>query len=254
MILIVVAWQARWEFSRLPSPSLAVGTTIGRVTPLTPPPTVRGERRWPMAAAVVACGLMRVFLPEDFRVGGDSLTIGYCLVLLALLAVLIIGDPGRIDRQRPWLRATSLIIIALITLTNAISALRLIIGILVGAPFDSAQQLLWIGALIWATNVLTFALWYWDLDAGGAAARASGDDRHHKSFVFPEMTHSTFVPAGWYPQFVDYLSLSFNTALAFSPTDVSAIRRWAKVLMIIESLESLALGALVLARAVNILN
>lgn len=205
-----------------------------------------------MAAAIVACGLLRMLLPEDFRLNG-WITSGYLLVLIALLAVLIIGDPGRIDRQRPWLRATSLTIISIITVTNAISAVRLIIGILTGAPFDSAQQLLWIGAIIWATNVLSFALWFWDLDAGGAAARAAGDDRHRKSFVFPEMTYSSLVPSGWYPQFADYLALSFNTALAFSPTDVSAIRRWAKMLMIIESLESLGLGALVLARAVNIL-
>ena len=38
---------------------------------------------------------------------------------------------------------------------------------------------------------------------------------------------------GWYPQFVDYLALSFNTAMAFSPTDVSAIKPWAKLLMIV---------------------
>jgi len=51
----------------------------------------------------------------------------------------------------------------------------------------------------------------------------------------------------------DYLSLSFWTATAFSPTDVSAIKRWAKLLMMTEAVVSLGIGALVIARAINIL-
>jgi hypothetical protein len=67
------------------------------------------------------------------------------------------------------------------------------------------------------------------------------------------MTHRDLVPVGWYAQYADYLALSFNVALAFSPTDVSAIRRWAKLMMIVEALVSLSLAALVVARAINIL-
>jgi hypothetical protein len=99
--------------------------------------------------------------------------------------------------------------------------------------------------------VIAFALWYWDLDRGGAAARAHGEG--HPTFVFPEMTNSQYVEAGWYPKFVDYLHLSFTTATAFSPTDVSAIRTWAKLLMMAEEAISLVVGLLVIARAVNIL-
>src|ERR1019366_1059695 len=102
------------------------------------------------------------------------------------------------------------------------------------------------------TNVIAFGLWYWDLDRGGAAARA-----HHPNadpaFVFPEMLHTEYVPAAWVPRFADYLSLAFWTATAFSPTDVSAVRRWAKLLMIVEACVSLGIGGLVVARAANIL-
>ena len=101
--------------------------------------------------------------------------------------------------------------------------------------------------------MIAFALWYWDLDAGGAAARAAGSTRIGPAFFFPEMRLPEFVGASWYPKFADYLVLSFNTALAFSPTDVSAIRVWAKLMMIFESLVSLTLAALVIARAINIL-
>ena len=67
------------------------------------------------------------------------------------------------------------------------------------------------------------------------------------------MLHTDYVPTPWVPQFVDYLSLGFWTATAFSPTDISAIKRWAKLLMMIEAVVSLGLGALVIARAINIL-
>ena len=71
--------------------------------------------------------------------------------------------------------------------------------------------------------------------------------------IFPEMLHTEYVPATWVPRFVDYLSLGFWTATAFSPTDVSAIKPWAKLLMMIEGGVSLGIGALVIARAINIL-
>ncbi|MGO8981240.1 MAG: hypothetical protein ACLQER_18470 [Streptosporangiaceae bacterium] len=116
----------------------------------------------------------------------------------------------------------------------------------------NATGLLATGGVIWATNVIVFGLWYWDLDRGGAAARA-----HHPhanpAFVFPEMLHAGYVPAAWAPEFADYLSLAFWTATAFSPADVSAIKRWAKLLMMIEAVVSLGIGALVIARAINIL-
>ena len=117
---------------------------------------------------------------------------------------------------------------------------------------SNAGGLLATGAVIWATNVVAFGLWYWDLDRGGAAARA-----HHPqadpAFIFPEMQHSQYVPATWVPTFPDYLSLGFWTATAFSPTDVSAIKPWAKLLMMTEAAVSLAIATLVIARAINIL-
>ena len=106
--------------------------------------------------------------------------------------------------------------------------------------------------VIGATNVVAFGLWYWDLDRGGAAARA-----HHPhadpAFVFAEMQYPDYTPAGWVPEFADYLALAFWTATAFSPTDISPIKRWAKLLMLTEAMVSLVLGVLVIARAVNIL-
>lgn len=225
------------------------GTAAGPVPPA--PAAGRGEHWWPVALAILAAGGLHVALPAQYRVNPRWVV---PLVLLILLAVLIIGDPGRIDRQKPWLRAVTGIVIAFITVANLFSAGRLIADILSGNKLfaDNAIGLLATGAVIWATNVLAFGLWYWDLDRGGAAARAHRP-RVGPAFVFPEMLHTDYAPADWVPRFVDYLSLAFWTATAFSPTDTSAIKPWAKLLMIVEACASLGMGALVIARAVNIL-
>jgi hypothetical protein len=213
-------------------------------------PSARGERRWPMAAAALTAGVLHELLPASFRVQPHWV---YPLFLVAFLVVLIAGDPGLIDRQRPWLRVTTGLMIGLITLVNASAAARLVVDILTSRSFHSARELLATGAIVWLINVITFALWYWDLDGGGAAARAAATPTSNPAFVFPEMTLTEMVPPGWFPQFADYLALSFFTALAFGPTDVSAIKRWAKLMVVAESLISLSLAVLVVARAVNIL-
>jgi hypothetical protein len=203
-----------------------------------------GEPRWPMALAVLACGVMRFLLPADLR--DDIATWGIIAVLVVLLAALMIGDPGRIDRQKPWLRVLTDILISVITLVNAIAAFRLVVAIVNTDLFtQNARVLLAAGAAVWLTNVIAYALWYWDLDRGGAAARARGTSAR-PAFIFPEMLNEKFVEPGWSPTFVDYFHLSFSTAAAFSPTDVSAVKKWAKLVMISESAISLVV-------AVNIL-
>src|SRR5690606_2623562 len=99
----------------------------------------------------------------DFQMFPDQAFV-YPLFLAAFLVVLIVGDPGRIDRQRRWLRVTTGLMIATITLVTAIQAVRLVVGLLTQASFDSAGQLLAIGGIIWVSNVIAYALWYWDLD------------------------------------------------------------------------------------------
>jgi hypothetical protein len=204
-----------------------------------------------MAAAVLAVGVLRIFLPPELRVSDAS---GLFLVVIVVMVVaLILGDPGRIDREVRWLRVLTGALIAVITLVNAGSSVRLVISIIYAEPFtQTARVLLACGGIIWLTNVIAFGLWYWDLDRGGAAARAAGSTRR-PAFLFPEMSNPDFVGENWSPAFVDYLHLSFTTATAFSPTDVSPLKPWAKVMMMSEETISLALGILVVARAVNIL-
>lgn len=204
-----------------------------------------------MAVAALCAVALHQLMPADFRISPHWM---YPAFMVGFLVILVVGDPGRIDRQRRWLRVTTGLMIGMITLVNAFSAARLVAGIFTkGKSFDTAGQLLIIGGVVFITNVIAFALWFWDLDGGGAAARASKPATENPAFVFPEMTLPEMTTPGWFPQFVDYLTLSFNTASAFGPTDVSAVKGWAKLMMIGESLISLTLATLVVARAVNIL-
>ena len=210
-----------------------------------------GERRWPMALAVLAAGGLRAALPGQLR-NGDARW-AFVVVLVVLLGVLILGDPGRIDRDSTWLRVLTGTLIGLISAVNAAAAVRLVAGIIGAAEFSTnANVLLASGGAIWLSNVITFGLWYWDLDRGGAAARARGSGPG-PAFVFPEMTSPEYARPGWYPRFLDYLYLSFTTATAFSPADVSPIRPWAKLMMMAEEAISLLVAVLVVSRAVNIL-
>src|SRR5271169_740520 len=149
--------------------------TAGRQQPV-------GESRWPMALAVVASGLLRAALPPELR-SNDARWV-LLVVLLGLLGAFIIGDPGRIDRDVPWLRVLLGCLIGVITLANAAAAVRLVIAILDVAPFtNDAKLLLASGGAIWLTNVIAFGLWYWALDRGGPAARAQRGG-HPPALVF----------------------------------------------------------------------
>jgi uncharacterized membrane protein len=205
-----------------------------------------------MAIAVLAAGGLYQFIPEEFRVG-EAGRVGYSLLLVALLVVLVVGDPGRIDRDSRWLRFTTGLMILTITVGAAVSVVRLVVGILQKASFTSPGELLAIGAVTWITCTIAFAFWYWHLDRGGPAARARGVSPVRPAFRFPEDELADVVGPRWYPQFLDYFALSFNTSAAFSPTDVSAIRHWSKLTLILESAISLTLIGLVVARAVNVL-
>src|SRR4029079_11680739 len=113
------------------------------------------------------------------------------------------------------------------------------------------DQLLAAGALVWGSNVIAFALLYWLLDSGGGAVRTHRPRAHHHLAVPPHLAPE-IAPAGWQPQFLDYLYLSLTSSAAFSPTDVMPLVPWAKIAMAAQSLISIAVLGLVIARAVNV--
>lgn len=212
----------------------------------------RPEPRWPVTLTVIVAIGLQLALPKDL-----GLQSSWLLPALegALLIGLSIANPIRIERRSGPIRAASVGLIMVITLANAISAGLLVKEIVTGTVpgANPAASLLITGGAIWGTNVIAFALWYWEFDRGGPVHRLEMINPH-PDLLFPQMTTPELSPPGWGPRFTDYLYVSFTNATAFSPTDTMPMARWAKMTMLLQSAVSLAVGVLVIARAVNILH
>jgi hypothetical protein len=183
-----------------------------------------GEQRLPVSLAVLTAIAFQIVLPGKFALRPHLLL---PLLEVALLVGLIAANPVRINRESGVLRTTSLTMMAVISLANAVSAVLLVRNLVNGTAGDSAGALLATGAAIWGTNVIVFAL-------------------------FTQMTAPEVAPPNWEPNFLDYLYLSFTNATAFSPTDVMPLSRWAKMMMLAQSAVSIVAIALVISRAVNV--
>ena len=192
---------------------------------------------------------LQATLPEPFSLGPWW---ALPAVEVGLIGVLVAANPGRMERRTPALRQLGLVLIAVASLGTAWSVFRLVVDIVGGAESESAAALLGSGAAIWLINVLTFAVWYWELDRGGSVERANGTDPY-PDFLFPQMSTPNLAEKDWEPYFADYLYLAFTNATAFSPTDTLPLSRWAKLAMLVESAISLVTAALVIAKAVNAL-
>lgn len=204
----------------------------------------RQAPRWEAVIAALAIGTAYAILPDDLRLGPRW--------LLAALIVLF-NIPLAWSRYAGNYRLTRIFgfaLTALATAANTVSAIFLIARLPSGKT--PATHLLRDGALIWGINILVFAIWYWEIDCGGPHAR------HMKrytstDFLFPQFTTPDADETNWAPRFLDYLFLSFNTSSAFSPTDTLVLSRPPKVLMMIQSLISIAVIAVLISRAINTL-
>jgi uncharacterized membrane protein len=213
------------------------------------PKPLKAERRWPMAVAVLAAVALQIGTPHHGRL---PIWWVFPVVEVVVLVLLIVEDPGRIDRRTRSSRGLTLGLIAFMTVGTTGGLMVLMYEIITSAHGMTAGVLLGRGASLWVTNVIVFSLWYWEIDRGGPAERAAGSGIA-PSFAFPENAMPEFAPEGWLPQYPDYLYLSFTNATAFSPTDTLPVRTWAKMTMMLESAMSLVTAILVVARAINIL-
>jgi hypothetical protein len=211
------------------------------------------EPRWPIALTIgfylTLMIVLRIYEPDRPALGTRWLVPG---VLGGLLVALALADPARIEGRARWLRRLAgVLILALAVMALAATAL-LIADLIRGAHVtDSPSALLVSGALIWLGNCLVFSLLYWHFDSGGPLARYRGD-RTYRDFAFTQHMTPELAPPDWRPLYIDYLILGLTTSTAFSPTDVMPIAPWAKLTMALQSIISLAVVGLVIARAVNV--
>jgi hypothetical protein len=204
--------------------------------------------RWTAIFALVSVALINLALPASLSVGPNWLL----SVTVAILTIptIVTHRAG----QHNWNQILGYMITGLETAALVSSVALLVAGLPSGK--ERAVELLRAGALLWISNVLTFALWYWRLDAGGPHQRESRPGHRKGDFLFPQMTldeEDANYDASWSPQFVDYLFLAFNTSTAFSPTDAPVLSRVGKVLMMAQSLIALIVLAVLVSRAVNVL-
>jgi hypothetical protein len=203
------------------------------------------EPRWPAFLAMLSAAGVFWALPEPLSLGPGWL-------LLAVILLLMI--PIVITNHRGYFKVTRILTfaaLALITVAMIASLIFLVQGI--PAHRELPKALLRSALMLWITNILVFALWYWKVDAGGPLGRDHSRCRISSAFLFPQLASERESYNGWSPQFLDYLFVAFNTSTAFSPTDTAVLGRWAKVATMMQSLISLSILALLAARAVNIL-
>jgi uncharacterized membrane protein len=215
--------------------------------PYPPPPAP--EPFWPVQLTVLAAIGLQLLLPE-------RLTVGPTWLVPVLEGVLFIGlflaTPRQLEREHTRRRRLALALTAFVSAANIFSLAELTHFLLHHNISAGGRELIVSGTLIWLTNFLIFALWYWELDRGGPGRRAAGHDAE-PDFLFPQMNDDRIEPRDWRPRFIDYLYVSLTNATAFSPTDTMPLSPMAKSIMGIQGLVSLVTIGLIVSRAVNIL-
>jgi hypothetical protein len=212
------------------------------------PPPAATEPFWPAQATVLAAIALQLLLPA-------RLTIGPVWLIPGLEGALLIGmffaTPRELEGEHPIRRRVALGLTALVSAANIFS-LSALTHYLLHHSTPNPRQLIVSGVLIWLTNFLIFALWYWEIDRGGPGRRAAGHDGP-PDFLFPQMADDRIEPREWRPKFIDYLYVSLTNNTAFSPTDTMPLTPIAKSIMGIQATVSLLTIGLIVSRAVNIL-
>lgn len=203
---------------------------------------------WGPQLVVGAALALDVSLPERLTIGPRWLLPSVeGLLLLGLVA----ASPHPRLRHSELRRQIAMGLIGVVSAVNIYSLVELCRDLIEGGTAHG-RPLILAGVVLWVTNVLLFAVWYWELDRGGPIERATHPD-NTPDFMFPQMDKPEFAPRGWMPGLIDYMYVSFTCATAFSPTDAMPLTKSAKLLMTIQGLTSLLIVALVISRAVNIL-
>ncbi|HVA91446.1 MAG TPA: DUF1345 domain-containing protein [Chloroflexota bacterium] len=228
---------------------LKLNTGVAVTAPLAKRAGTR-HTRWEASLGALVAAVLFIPLPSQISTGQGWLPAVLVVVLLIPLTLV----QGARRREGGWdpsprlVRGLALAMLIFIALAEALVLARLLQQL----PKITQGTLLFRAAvLIWAINILVFALCYWELDGGGPGRRAQLTDLPG-DFLFPQQMNEK-LNRGWAPQFLDYLFLAFNTSTAFSPTDTMILSRPAKAFMMTQSSISLLTIGLVVGRGVNII-
>jgi hypothetical protein len=207
----------------------------------------RDDPLWPGQLAMLAAIALNFALPERLTVGPTWVLPSIEGVVLLALVVATRLHPTRSPRRH------ALTVVLMLLVTGAyLGSEYLLVHYLLGGGKAGGRALILSGVVLWLTNVLLFAVWYWLLDRGGPLPSEHTDVR--PDFQFPHMTDEVRgLYSDWSPNFVDYLYVALTNASAFSPTDTMPLSRWTKVTMGVQATAALVTVGVIFARAVNIL-
>ena len=213
----------------------------------------------PPAVAVLVAMVVYALLPSSLLFT-DRLVTPFVEALL--LVALLITNPRRMTRETRWSRWASIGLAGVVILTNCAS-LGLLLSDLAGTKASGSHLL--IGAMqIWATNVIGFGLFFWELDRGGPVARHRtareempaadwrfSQDENDDAVV--EVSRTSSETGGWIPDFIDYLYVSLTNSSAFSPTDTMPLTSRAKIAMGLQATAALLVSLILVSYAVSAL-
>jgi uncharacterized membrane protein len=174
------------------------------------------------------------------------------IIITEVVLSLVIGVSTRTPRiiSSSLYRTSSFFLLGLISAEN-ISSLIVVSRLLITqASHVSGYELLASALAIFLTNIIVFALWYWELDSPGLSGKKWS--KHDKDFQFTQQDMPKDFP-DWQPSFSDYLYMSLTNAINFAAADTKPLTMQAKALMGTQALVSVFTLALVLARSVSIL-
>jgi len=214
-------------------------------------------RREAAPAALVALLVLAMLAVVSWARGWELLGLPWWLwLLLGVPALVLTIDLSLTFRGKGLVRSreAALVLLGLLVLGNFTALAILVAGLVTMSTQDlGGGELLLTAFAIWTTDVIVFALLFWELDAGGPVARMRAPTRASPDFQFPQDENPQLARKDWYPQAWDYAYLSLTNAIAFSPTDVMPLSLPAKATMGLESAISAVTVLLVAARAVNVL-
>jgi len=220
----------------------------------------RAEHRWPAFIAVVVALTLYALLPSSFLPIVRYTVVGIGLLLLIPVFVL---NPLRMTKQTKWSRALSIGLASLLAAANGVALIQLLMQLVTGDK-DDGLTLVLAALQVWITQVIVFALLFWELDRGGPVVRSMSkrDTLPEADFRFPqdenrdtvkEVAAGSSQVSGWTANYVDYLYFSLTNSMAFSAADAMPLTHRAKVICGLEAFGAYVLLALVIARAVSLL-
>ena|SRR5665213_1890434 len=205
---------------------------------------------WHVQLTMLVAISLQLVLPDKFLVG--SRYIIPIIEVFLLIALSFTTPKAKIYKSSPR-RVNAILLIIVTSLANGYALTIVTRELLIrGQSRFTGRELVLTAINIFLTNIIIFALWYWEMDGGGPGERLR-IEKYEQDFLFPQHQHEPYRHPEWRPTFLDYLYVSSTNAMTFGPADTKPLSRRAKMLMLVQAAVSLIAIALVAARAISLL-